>query len=147
MIKPLGKVLVEYGFITNLQLSEALLRQKSSGGAKRMGDILLEMGMLSQEKLDIALQKQQENISHSNLSRGGATSKISGFSQAPPVQTQPRSPSATPDFSTFYQPPSPRSQESDSPGTRSKGHMALVQLLIKKGIISMEEYFNEIQSQ
>ncbi len=57
--KPLGKVLVEGGYINNYQLSEALIKQKSTPGL-RIGDALVQLGHITQEKLQEALKKQSE---------------------------------------------------------------------------------------
>lgn len=57
--KPLGKILVEGGYINNYQLSEALIKQKSNPGLK-IGDALIRLGYLTQEKLQEALKKQAE---------------------------------------------------------------------------------------
>ena len=51
---PIGKILVENGFITEKQLEEALEAQKSSGG-KMLGDMMLEMGFVSETQLAQAL--------------------------------------------------------------------------------------------
>lgn len=55
--KPLGKVLVDYRYITNYQLSEALVKQKQNPALK-LGDILIELGYISCESLNEALKKQ-----------------------------------------------------------------------------------------
>lgn len=55
--KPLGRVLVDYGYITNYQLSEALVKQKQNPALK-LGDILIELGYISCESLNEALKKQ-----------------------------------------------------------------------------------------
>ncbi len=51
---PIGKILVENGFINNKQLEEALEKQKSSGG-KMLGDVMLELGFVSETQLAQAL--------------------------------------------------------------------------------------------
>lgn len=38
---PIGKILVENGFITEKQLEDALVKQKTSGDGKMLGDIML----------------------------------------------------------------------------------------------------------
>ena len=154
MIKPLGKILVECGFITNMQLSEALIKQKASGGAKRMGDIFLEMGILSPQDLETALKKQQETASGPGVRKifGGPPPSAAVRVQAPMVETgRPFSPEAAA-LSQFRKAPLPPQsyptpplpQPSASPRD-SKELLALVQLLIKKGVITMEEYFREIK--
>ena len=51
---PIGTILVENGFINNQQLEEALMQQRSSGG-KMLGDVMLEMGLVSETQLAQAL--------------------------------------------------------------------------------------------
>ncbi len=51
---PIGKILVENGFISERQLDEALEKQKTSEG-KMLGDIMLEMGFVSETQLAQAL--------------------------------------------------------------------------------------------
>lgn len=167
MIKPLGKVLVECGFITNMQLSEALIRQKASGGAKRMGDIFIEMGLLTQEKLEAALKKQQESSTRMGLGKRPLMASSSApqraiqsqsfYREGSPSQMSPQplphyqQPPTAPSYQ-YPQSPLPPQQRQPQPqqqpapqAKESRGHLALVQLLIKKGIISMEEYFQEVQ--
>ncbi|MBI3601263.1 MAG: hypothetical protein HY097_11585 [Nitrospinae bacterium] len=57
--KPLGKVLVDGGYINNYQLSEALIKQKANPSLK-IGDALVQLGHITQEKLQEALKKQTE---------------------------------------------------------------------------------------
>lgn len=52
---PIGKILVENGFITEKQLEDALVKQKSSGEGKMLGDIMLDMGLVSETQLAQAL--------------------------------------------------------------------------------------------
>lgn len=125
MIKPLGKVLVECGIITNMDLSRALVRQRSSGSAKRMGDILLEMGLVTDEQLKAALGKQHESTPSPAL-------------EAPAQSFAPRTPQP-------HGIPFPQTRQPASQGVAAKELMALLQLLIKKEIISLEEYFQEVQ--
>lgn len=54
---PLGQILLEHGFITQQQLNEALVKQKSSGG-KLLGEIVLEMGLVSETQLAQALSSR-----------------------------------------------------------------------------------------
>lgn len=51
---PIGKILVENGFINEKQLEEALAKQKESSG-KMLGDVMLEMGFVSETQLAQAL--------------------------------------------------------------------------------------------
>ncbi len=146
MIKPLGKILVEQGFITNMQLSEALIKQKTGDGSKLMGDIFLEMGILTREQLETALKKQQEpavlpvpkRTPDSSTRTAHIESILSPHHTQQPISQFRHSSSNH---------PYPASQESQSTpyGAGSKELMALAQLLIKKGVITMEEYLREIQ--
>lgn len=51
---PIGKILVENGFINEAQLEDALAKQRSSDG-KMLGDVMLEMGLVSETQLAQAL--------------------------------------------------------------------------------------------
>ena len=54
--QPIGKKLIEENIITQEQLDEALLRQRSSGG--RIGDNLISLGYLTEEQLSAFFQKK-----------------------------------------------------------------------------------------
>jgi hypothetical protein len=56
--RPLGKLLVEEGFLTSDQLQQALLRQQESRGRRKLGEILVAEGFLSGIDLARALAKQ-----------------------------------------------------------------------------------------
>jgi hypothetical protein len=56
--RPLGKVLVENGFLTKIQLDQALAEQLRSGGRRLLGEILVETGALSAYSLARALGEQ-----------------------------------------------------------------------------------------
>ena len=56
--RPLGKLLVEDGFLTKDQLKQALLRQQESRGRRKLGEILVAEGFLSGVDLARALVKQ-----------------------------------------------------------------------------------------
>lgn len=56
--RPLGKLLVEDGFLTRDQLQQALLRQQESRGRRKLGEILVAEGFLSGVDLARALAKQ-----------------------------------------------------------------------------------------
>lgn len=61
----LGKYLLEYRFITTQQLKAALQTQRleaKSGTIRRLGDILVEQGALSHDRLDFALREQNRNF-------------------------------------------------------------------------------------
>lgn len=149
----MGKILVETGFITNMQLSEALIKQKASGGSKRMGDIFIEMGVLTPHDLETALKKQQESVN-----RSGMRKNQGGPHPTAPVSTVPLSETGYPlsgeaaAISQFRKSPLPQPSFTShvlphqvASSKDSKEFLALIQLLIKKGIITMEEYFREIK--
>ena len=54
-IIPIGQLLVESGYITEQQLNEALVKQKSSETQEKIGDVLLKLGMVSETQLVHAL--------------------------------------------------------------------------------------------
>jgi hypothetical protein len=56
--RPLGKLLVEDGFLTRDQLQQALVRQQESRGRRKLGEILVAEGFLSGVDLARALAKQ-----------------------------------------------------------------------------------------
>jgi hypothetical protein len=61
----LGQYLLDYQFISVEQLKGALLVQRASssaGQARRLGDILLEQGALSADRLDFAVREQHRSF-------------------------------------------------------------------------------------
>jgi thioredoxin-like negative regulator of GroEL len=61
----LGQYLLDYQFISAEQLKAALVAQRvsiSSGRARRLGDILLEQGALSPDRLDFAVREQHRSF-------------------------------------------------------------------------------------
>ncbi len=57
----LGKFLIDYKFISEEELRVALLAQRkaaSTGQLRRLGDILVEKGILTRERLEFALKQQ-----------------------------------------------------------------------------------------
>jgi len=61
----LGQYLLDYQFISAEQLKRALLAQRasiSSGQSRRLGDILLEQGALSSERLNFAVREQHRSF-------------------------------------------------------------------------------------
>lgn len=56
MAKLVGQALMESGIITLDELNEALEIQKSSG--QRLGDVLIGLGTITQEDLDMVLEFQ-----------------------------------------------------------------------------------------
>jgi len=61
----LGKYLLDYKFITDEQLKAALAAQRQAaekGESKRLGDILLEQGSLTQERLGFAVREQSRSF-------------------------------------------------------------------------------------
>jgi type IV pilus assembly protein PilB len=61
MSKLLGQVLMETGMVSIDDLNEALEVQKSSG--QRLGDILINMDIITPEELQMALDFQDEGDS------------------------------------------------------------------------------------
>ena len=55
---PLGERLVKAGAISSTQLKQALAAQKKSGGAARLGGILLKQGHIDRETLEQAVREQ-----------------------------------------------------------------------------------------
>lgn len=61
----LGRYLLDYKFITEAQLKAALLAQRhatQAGETKRLGDILVEQGALTIDKLETALADQNRSF-------------------------------------------------------------------------------------
>lgn len=61
----LGKYLLDYKFITAEQLRTALLAQRQAaenGQSKRLGDILLEQGAITEERLNFAIREQHRSF-------------------------------------------------------------------------------------
>jgi tetratricopeptide (TPR) repeat protein len=61
----LGKYLLDYKFITDEQLKAALTAQRAAaekGESKRLGDILLEQGSITQERLGFAVREQSRSF-------------------------------------------------------------------------------------
>lgn len=61
----LGKYLLDYRFITTTQLKAALQAQRveaKTGSLRRLGDILVDQGALSRDRLDFALREQNRNF-------------------------------------------------------------------------------------
>ncbi len=61
----LGQYLLDYQFINAEQLKTALLAQRASGSGgqpRRLGDILLEQGALSPDRLDFAVREQHRSF-------------------------------------------------------------------------------------
>jgi hypothetical protein len=56
----LGRYLLDYQFVTAGQLDVALsVQQAAAGQRRRLGDILLEQGAVSPDRLNFALREQQ----------------------------------------------------------------------------------------
>lgn len=58
----LGRYLLDFKFISAVQLKAALAAQrraKESGETRRLGDLLLEQGALSEDRLNFAVREQQ----------------------------------------------------------------------------------------
>jgi twitching motility protein PilT len=58
----LGRIAVHLKFITVQQLAEATKRQGQAGSEKRLGEILVETGMLTQAQLEKVLRTRQQMI-------------------------------------------------------------------------------------
>jgi hypothetical protein len=61
----LGQYLLDYQFVNAEQLKSALLAQRASisaGQPRRLGDILLEQGALSPDRLDFAVREQHRSF-------------------------------------------------------------------------------------
>ncbi len=61
----LGQYLLDYQFISGEQLRSALVAQRASisgGHPRRLGDILLEQGALSSDRLDFAVREQHRSF-------------------------------------------------------------------------------------
>jgi len=56
--RPLGKLLVEQGYLTKTELREALATQRESGGRRLLGEVLVAEGFLSGLSLARALAEQ-----------------------------------------------------------------------------------------
>jgi GAF domain-containing protein len=64
----LGNILISKGLVSEQELASALEIQKSFKGAKRLGQILVEQGALSQELLVDTIRSQIENMIYTLLS-------------------------------------------------------------------------------
>ncbi len=66
-VKPLGEILVDLGFVNQLEIDEALNRQRSGGG--RLEDTLVQSGKISPEMLakSLAMQLGYEFIDEANI--------------------------------------------------------------------------------
>ncbi|HLB25691.1 MAG TPA: DUF4388 domain-containing protein, partial [Nitrospirota bacterium] len=63
----LGNILISRGLIAEADLSRALETQKRIKGGKRLGQILVEMGVLSQDTLEETIREQIEEMIYSLL--------------------------------------------------------------------------------
>jgi type IV pilus assembly protein PilB len=59
MAKRLGQILMETGLLSIDELTEALDAQKSTG--QMLGEILINMNMVNQDDLEMALKFQEED--------------------------------------------------------------------------------------
>lgn len=53
----LGEILVRHGAIGLEKMHEALCKQRNTG--KRVGEVMVELGMISRPQLDAALEEQR----------------------------------------------------------------------------------------
>lgn len=67
--RTLGRILIKMGLITREQVNEALRIQKERGGKVKIGQIFLEMGLVKEKDLSIALagQRGMEYVEIDNL--------------------------------------------------------------------------------
>ncbi len=77
VVTPLGALLVERGDLSGQQLRDALGAQTSGG--KRLGEILVELGVISERILSSALA-EQSGLEAVDISRARPTSPSSGCS-------------------------------------------------------------------
>jgi hypothetical protein len=63
----LGNILIGRGLITEQDLTKALDSQKKQKGGKRLGQILVELGVLDQQVLEETIREQIENMIYSLL--------------------------------------------------------------------------------
>jgi hypothetical protein len=80
--KPLGKILLGRGLLTQERLDEVLQGQKSQGGGRRMlGEILLEQGLVTGADIEEALADQlAETVYRSSLESDGTfVYKVAGY--------------------------------------------------------------------
>ena len=54
----IGQILINSGDITEDQLDEVLIKQKTTSGGKRVADILIEDGLVTEQQVCKALEKQ-----------------------------------------------------------------------------------------
>lgn len=80
--KPLGKILLGRGLLTQERLDEVLQSQKSQGGGRRMlGEILLEQGIVTGADIEEALADQlAETVYRTSLESDGTfVYKVAGY--------------------------------------------------------------------
>ena len=60
----LGQILISEGFCTEKDILEALDAQKSAGDKRRIGEILLSNGTITDEQLNkvLAIQRGEKNV-------------------------------------------------------------------------------------
>ncbi len=113
--RPLGEVLIENKYVTKEDLRRALDKQRKNLSMK-IGDKLIEMGYLTQSQLETAIQKQGESKKIESI----AEAKVAKSDQAKIAP------------------------ESKPSGKAEKPLAALLKLLIKKKIITKEEFLAEL---
>lgn len=119
--------LIKDGVIEQSQLEEALKNRESSGEAKRMGTVLLEMGYTTKEMIEAALKHYYQ--------KHHQTSDLPSYSQASPAS------------SSAYQTVLP----ANSTNTEKTGNKPPIepvgQILIRKGYITADELQDAIDYQ
>jgi hypothetical protein len=65
----IGEILIEMGFLTQLQLEKSLKKQETeifgqmlNSNRRRLGDIMVESGIISEEQLQAGLEEQQRRL-------------------------------------------------------------------------------------
>jgi twitching motility protein PilT len=85
----LGRIAVHNKLITMDQLVEATLEQGKSGGGKRIGDILLEMGFINPAQLQALLQAQKQAFARRQAAAGAQARPAAPPVAAPPSAATP----------------------------------------------------------
>ncbi len=145
--KPLGKVLIENEFITERQLKEALNEQHKNMNM-RIGDTMVVMGMLTEEQLTGVIQKQNESKKIESIAGArGIINKhekhINGELDRASIahdQNEPKLEELPAQHSSI----SSMIGQSRHPIKVDKNFGALLRILIRKGIITKEEFLMEL---
>ncbi|MEE8408564.1 MAG: type IV pilus twitching motility protein PilT [Myxococcota bacterium] len=92
----LGRLAVHHKLITILQLAQATRAQARAPGAKRLGEIFVELGFVTDEQIDWLLEQQIDYIARQKLRADAAAAppKASPTSAAAPAAETPDEPEA-----------------------------------------------------